>query len=135
MKLSKQWTQKIFTECYCVARKKPIRNVKTTPQTETVISLWFWGLLACPELCDWWQHNQHSQKFWCSRFSEFDSKKPCKITHYLSRFYSKHDFIITKNSRNLHTIWKKLPHIRLASNYFYIISNNLLITYPFNFKI
>ena len=51
-------------ECYCVARNKPIRREITKPQTATVISLWFWGLLACPELyCDWPVHNQHSWNF------------------------------------------------------------------------
>ena len=41
-------------ECYCVARNKPIRCVITKPLTATVIKLWFWGLLAYPELyCDW----------------------------------------------------------------------------------
>ena len=51
-------------ECYCVARNKPIRREITKPQTATVISLWFWGLLTCPELyCDWPVHNQHSWNF------------------------------------------------------------------------
>ena len=61
MKLRKPWTPEILMECYCVARKKPIRREKTKPQTATVISLWFWGLLACPELYfDWALDNQHS---------------------------------------------------------------------------
>ena len=39
---------------------------KTKPQTATVINLWFWGLLAYPELyCDWPVHNQHSWNFSC----------------------------------------------------------------------
>ena len=64
MKLIKPWTPEIFMECYCVARNKPIRREITKPQTATVISLWFWSLLACPELyCDWPVHNQHSWKF------------------------------------------------------------------------
>ena len=47
--------------CYCVARNKLIRLEITKPQPATVTSLWFWGLLACPELyCDWPVHNQHS---------------------------------------------------------------------------
>ena len=51
-------------ECYCVARNKPIRRKITKPQTATVISLWFRGLLTCPELyCDWPVHNQHSWNF------------------------------------------------------------------------
>ena len=51
-------------ECYCVARNKPIRHEITKPQTATVINLWFWGLLAYPELyCDWPVHNQHSWNF------------------------------------------------------------------------
>ena len=51
-------------EYYCVARNKPIRREITKPQTATVISLWFWGLLAYPELyCDWLVHNQHSWNF------------------------------------------------------------------------
>ena len=64
VKLTKPWTPEIFMECYCVARSKPIRRVITKLQTATVISLWFWGLLACPELyCDWPVHNQHSRNF------------------------------------------------------------------------
>ena len=48
-------------ECYCDARNKPIRCKITKPQTASAISLWFWGLLAYPELyCDWPLHNQHS---------------------------------------------------------------------------
>ena len=58
------WTPEIFMECYCVARNKPIRGEITKPQTATVISLWFWSLLAYPELyCDWSVHNQHSWNF------------------------------------------------------------------------
>ena len=61
MKLRKPWTPEILMACYCVARKKPIRREKTKPQTATVISLWFWGLLACPELYfDWALDNKHS---------------------------------------------------------------------------
>ena len=37
-------------ECYCVARHQPITRETTRPQTATVISLWFWVLLAYPEL-------------------------------------------------------------------------------------
>ena len=51
-------------ECCCVVRNKPIRCKITKLQNATVISLWFWGLLAYPELyCDWPLHNQHSRKF------------------------------------------------------------------------
>ena len=45
-------------EYYCVARKKRVRREKTEPQARKLISLWFCGLLACPDLCcDWSQHN------------------------------------------------------------------------------
>ena len=60
----KLWTTEIFMEGYCVVRKKPIRYEKTKPQTAKVISLWFWGLLACPELyCVWSLQNQQSWNF------------------------------------------------------------------------
>ena len=40
-----------------------LRHEVTKPQTATVISLWFWGLLAYPErYSDWPVHNQHSWK-------------------------------------------------------------------------
>ena len=58
VKLTKPWTPEIFMECYCVAKNKPIEREITKPQTATVISLWFWSLLACPKLyCDWQVHN------------------------------------------------------------------------------
>ena len=61
VKPGKPWTPESFLECYCVARKKPIRREKTKLQARTLISLWFCGLLACPNLCcDWSQHNEHS---------------------------------------------------------------------------
>ena len=64
MKLIKPRTPEIFMECYCDARNKPMRCEITKPQTASVISLWFWGLLAYPELyCEWPEHNQHSRKF------------------------------------------------------------------------
>ena len=64
VKLTKPWTPEIFMECYCDARNKPIRCKITKPQTASAISLWFWGLLAYPELyCDWPLHNQHSWNF------------------------------------------------------------------------
>ena len=64
VKLTKPWTPEIFMECYCVVRNKPIKCEITKPQTATVISLWFWGLLACPEFfCDGPVHNQHSHNF------------------------------------------------------------------------
>ena len=57
-------------ERYCVARNKPMRSKRTKPQTATVISLWFEGLLAYPELyCD----STFLKNFRCSRFSEFVS--------------------------------------------------------------
>ena len=40
-----------------------LRHEMTKLQTATVISLWFWGLLAYPErYSDWPVHNQHSWK-------------------------------------------------------------------------
>ena len=55
----------IVMECYCVVRKKPISQEKTKPQTAAaVISMWFWGLLACPELMWLSLHNQWSWNFW-----------------------------------------------------------------------
>ena len=64
VKLIKLWTPEIFMECYCDARNKPMRCEITKPQTASVISFWFWGLLAYSELyCDWPEHNQHSRKF------------------------------------------------------------------------
>ena len=57
----KPWTPEIFLECHCVARKKPIRCEKRKPQARMLISLWFCGLLACPDLCcDWSSYNKHS---------------------------------------------------------------------------
>ena len=51
-------------ERYCVAKRKPKRREKPKPQTAIVVSLWFSGLLACPELhCDWSLPNQHSIPF------------------------------------------------------------------------
>ena len=56
VKLTKPWTPEIFMERYYVARNKPIRREIhdiTKLQTATVLNLWFWGLLAYPELyCD-----------------------------------------------------------------------------------
>ena len=49
----KTGTPEIFLECYCVAIKKAIRHEKTKPQARMLISLFFCGLLACPDLrCD-----------------------------------------------------------------------------------
>ena len=49
----KTGTPEIFLACYCVAIKKPIRHEKTKPQARMLISLFFCGLLACPDLhCD-----------------------------------------------------------------------------------
>ena len=51
-------------ECYYIAKRKPIRHEEPKLQTATVVSLWFCGFLACPELhCDWSLHNQHSWNF------------------------------------------------------------------------
>ena len=57
----KPWTPELFLECYCVARRKPIKCEKTKPQARTLISLWFCGRFACLDLCcDWSKHNKHS---------------------------------------------------------------------------
>ena len=93
MKLTKPWTQEIFMECYCVTRRKPMRHDKTANSKDNIISFWFCGLLACPELnCDWSQQNQFSWK--CSgvhmQFSEFNSKycNCCKMLfEIITRFY------------------------------------------------
>ena len=56
-------TRNIYGILLCY-EDKPIRREKTKPQTTTVIMLWCWGLLSCPELyCDWSIHNQHFWKF------------------------------------------------------------------------
>ena len=56
-------TRNIYEILLCY-EEKPIRCEKTKPQTTTVIMLWCWSLLSCPELyCDWSIHNQHSCKF------------------------------------------------------------------------
>ena len=39
----------IFLECYCVARKKPIKCEITKPQERKLFSLWSCGLLASPD--------------------------------------------------------------------------------------
>ena len=41
----KSWTSEIFLECYCVARKKPIRREKTKPKARTLITVC--GFVAC----------------------------------------------------------------------------------------
>ena len=51
VKPGKLWTGEIFLECYCLAREKPIRREKTKQQARTLVSLWFCGQFACPELC------------------------------------------------------------------------------------
>ena len=87
VKLTKPWTPEIFVEFYCVARNKPIRREITKPQTGTVICLWFWGLLAYPELCYDWPvprevaplsslastQSTFLKFFRCSQFSGFES--------------------------------------------------------------
>ena len=50
VKPGKPWTPEIFLECYCAARKKPIRCEKTKLQARTLVfGLWFalmsWSLL------------------------------------------------------------------------------------------
>lgn len=65
---------------YCVARRKLIRRAKTVLQTKMVISLWFYSLLACPEIfyCD--SQGHYTIKipeiyfFRCLWFCEFDGK-------------------------------------------------------------
>ena len=65
---------------YCVARRKLIRRAKTILQTKMVISLWFYSLLACPEIfyCD--SQGHYTIKipeiyfFRCLWFCEFDGK-------------------------------------------------------------
>ena len=71
VKLTKPWTPEIFMECYCVARNQPITREITKPLTATKISLWFWVLLAYPEL--YW--DRPVKLFRCSRFSNFDGKE------------------------------------------------------------
>lgn len=39
VKLRKPWTE-ILLECYCVARKEPVRHEKTDPTATTLTSLW-----------------------------------------------------------------------------------------------
>ena len=61
VKPGKLWTSEIFLECYCLAREKPIRHKKTKLQARTLISLWFCGQFACPDLCCGWSlHNKQS---------------------------------------------------------------------------
>ena len=45
-----------------VLRRESQQDVrKLNHKQQQQFSLWFWGLLACPELyCDWSLHNQHS---------------------------------------------------------------------------
>ena len=57
----KLWTPEIFLECFCVARKRPIRREKTEPQARTLISLWFCGYsLHVLIFAVIGQHNKHS---------------------------------------------------------------------------
>lgn len=54
-KLTKPETPELFMECFCVEKKKLINSGKSKPQMATVVSLWFWLLLACVEpFCDKW---------------------------------------------------------------------------------
>ena len=48
VRIQKPWTQELFLECYCVARKKPIRRKMKKPQAVTVIrfvACGFWSLI------------------------------------------------------------------------------------------
>ena len=57
VKLRKPWTPTM--QCYCVARSTTRKQ--NHKQKLTVISLWFWDLLTCPELsCDRSLNNQQS---------------------------------------------------------------------------
>ena len=76
-------------ECYCVAKNKPIRRVITTLQTATVISLWFWGLIAYPKLyCNWPVHSQHSWNFSCVHgFLSLIVKRRPKLNNFWLKKY------------------------------------------------
>ena len=89
VKFTKPWTPEIFMECYCVARNKPIRHVITKLQTATVISLWFWGLIAYPKLyCNWPVHNQHSWNFSCVQgFLSLIVKRRPKLNNFWLKRY------------------------------------------------
>ena len=72
VKLTKPWTPEIFMECFCVAKRQPVRREKPKPQT----TLWFCGLLTCLELhCDWSLHKKDVN--WVSWFNS--------ITHAISK--------------------------------------------------
>ena len=75
VKLTKPWTQEIFIECFCVAKRKPVRSEKPKPQTTIIVSLWFCGLLTSWTSL-WLVTTQLTfLKFFShSRFSAFDSK-------------------------------------------------------------
>ena len=73
MKPTTPWIPEILMECYCVARKQPIRCEITKLQTAMVISLCFWGLLTSWTLL--WLVTRWStflKFFSCLWFSEFD---------------------------------------------------------------
>lgn len=55
VKLTKPETPELFMGCFCVEKKKLINSGKSKPWMATVVSLWFWLLLACVEpYCDKW---------------------------------------------------------------------------------
>ena len=43
--------QKYFRNVIVLQEKRPIRREKTEPQARTLLSLWFCGMLKCPDLC------------------------------------------------------------------------------------
>ena len=75
VKLTKPWTPEIFLECYCVAKRKPIRHEKSRPQTATIVSLWFLWFAHMSWTLLWMVTTQSIllKIFSHSWFSEFDS--------------------------------------------------------------
>ena len=138
VKLTKLSKPEIFTECYRVARNKPIRREITKLQTATVVNLWFWGLLAYPELyCDWPVHNQHSRNF--SGVHVFLSS-----IHSISNFEYSGDQLnrsLDKNSfvnRHINSIvcwkWKQIRLLlteKMLSNTFLASAKKISQTYNF----
>ena len=82
----------LFIECFCVAKRKPVRSEKPKPQTTITVSLWFCGLLTSWTSL-WLVTTQLTfLKFFShSRFSAFDSKNVNwvswfnSITHAISK--------------------------------------------------
>ena len=79
-------TPEIFLEYYSVATKKAIRHEKTKPQARMLISLWFCGLLARPDLfCDCLTQLTFLKYFKFSRFSQAHyNSKSMQVTSYNS---------------------------------------------------